>query len=164
MLPVQIASGKSLNISPGSHSDLIRAVVEDFGSRFLRNGALIYVGDTGEKWGYFDQEALKALGIAVDTHGKMPDVIMLDRQRNWLLLVEAVTSHGPVNGKRHAELTKLFSACTAGLVFVTAFPTRALMTKYLPEIAWETEVWVADSPSHLIHFNGDRFLGPHRHV
>jgi hypothetical protein len=164
MLPVQIASGKSLNISPGSHSDLIRAVVEDFGSRFVRNGALIYVGDTGEKWGYFDQEALKALGIAVDTHGKMPDVIMLDRQRNWLLLVEAVTSHGPVNGKRHAELAKLFSACTAGLVFVTAFPTRALMTKYLPEIAWETEVWVADSPSHLIHFNGDRFLGPHRHV
>ena len=47
------------------------------------------------------------------------------------------------------------------MIFVTAFPDRALMSKYLPDISWETEVWRADSPTHLIHFNGDRFLGPH---
>jgi hypothetical protein len=35
------------------------------------------------------------------------------------------------------------------------------MSRYLGEIAWETEVWVADAPSHLIHFNGERFLGPY---
>jgi hypothetical protein len=38
---------------------------------------------------------------------------------------------------------------------------RAVMTRYLGEIAWETEVWVADAPSHLIHFDGARFLGPY---
>jgi len=76
-------------------------------------------------------------------------------------LVEAVTSHGPVDGKRHAELAELFAGATAGLVYVTAFPNRTILRRYLSEIAWETEVWVADAPSHLIHFNGERFLGPY---
>lgn len=93
--------------------------------------------------------------------GKMPDVVLYCPARNWLLLVESVTSHGPVDGKRHNELARLFASSSAGLVYVTAFPSRALMTRYLSEIAWETEVWVADAPSHLIHFNGSRFLGPY---
>ena len=91
----------------------------------------------------------------------MPDVVLFDKQNKWLFLIEAVTSHGPVNGKRHEELSSLFGTSIAGNVFVTAFPARSLMIKYLPEIAWETEVWIAESPTHLIHFNGDRFLGPH---
>jgi hypothetical protein len=91
----------------------------------------------------------------------MPDVVLHYRQKNWLLLVESVTSHGPVDGKRHDELAELFNRSTAGLVYVTAFPNRAVMSRHLGEIAWETEVWVADSPSHLIHFDGERFLGPH---
>lgn len=75
--------------------------------------------------------------------------------------MEAVTSHGPVDGKRHDELANLFAGSKAGLVYVTAFPNRAVMGRYLSEIAWETEVWAADAPSHLIHFNGERFLGPY---
>ena len=55
----------------------------------------------------------------------------------------------------------MFKAANVGLVFVTALLTRRAMTKYLGEIAWETEVWVADAPSHIIHFNGERFLGPY---
>jgi hypothetical protein len=99
--------------------------------------------------------------VNVDSHGKMPDVILHFTKKNWLLLVESVTSHGPVDGKRHGELTKLFAGSKAGLVYVTAFPNRSIMSRYLSEIAWETEVWVADAPSHLIHFNGVRFLGPY---
>jgi len=122
---------------------------------------LIYAGDTGDKWGYFDAVLLSKLGVNVDAHGKMPDVVLHYPERNWLLLIESVTSHGPVDGKRHAELARLFADSTAGLVYVTAFPNRAIMGRYLGEIAWETEVWVADAPSHLIHFNGERFLGPY---
>lgn len=122
---------------------------------------LVYAGDTGDKWGYFDAALLAQLGVDVDSHGKMPDVVLHFRANNWLLLVESVTSHGPVDGKRHAELADLFGRSTAGLVYVTAFPNRAIMSRYLIEIAWETEVWVADAPSHLIHFNGERFLGPY---
>jgi hypothetical protein len=91
----------------------------------------------------------------------MPDVVLHYPDRNWLVLVESVTSHGPVDGKRHSELSRLFGGSTAGLVYVTAFPGRSVMGRYLGEVAWETEVWVADAPSHLIHFNGERFLGPY---
>ena len=122
---------------------------------------LIYAGDTGEKWGYFDKDLLAKLGVYVDGHGKMPDVVIYYPEKKWLLLVESVTSHGPVDGKRHGELTHLFAGSTAGLVYVTAFPSRSAMTRYLSAIAWETEVWVADAPSHLIHFDGKRFLGPY---
>lgn len=160
-IPVQIARGKKITLSPGEHSELIRAIIEEFGPRFAPGSALVYAGDTGEKWGYFDAALLAELGVDVDLHGKMPDVVLHDAKRNWLLLVESVTSHGPVDGKRHAELAELFARSTAGLVYVTAFPNRAVMAKYLGAIAWESEVWVADAPSHLVHFDGERFLGPY---
>jgi hypothetical protein len=161
-VPVKIAKGKEITLSPGEHSELIRDIIEEFGPRFVPGGVLIYAGDTGDKWGYFDAPLLSDLGISVDSHGKMPDVVLFCPKRNWLLLVESVTSHGPVDGKRHAELSQLFANSKAGLVYVTAFPNRSLMGRYLGEIAWETEVWVADAPSHLIHFNGERFLGPYK--
>lgn len=160
-IPVQITPGQKIHLSPGEHSALIKAVIEEFAARFVPGGVLIYAGDTGDKWSYFDAASLARLGVNVEAHGKMPDVVIHYPERNWLLLVEAVTSHGPVDGKRHAELARLFTTSTVGLVYVTAFPDRSLMSRYLGEIAWETEVWVADAPSHLIHFNGVRFLGPH---
>lgn len=163
-IPVQIAEGQTITLSPGDHSELICLIVEDFAQRFAPGASLVYVGDTGEKMGYFDAKMLADLGVEVDAHGKMPDVVLFYGERNWLLLVESVTSHGPVNGKRHAELTRLFAGSKVGLVYVTAFPNRVIMGRYLGEIAWETEVWCADSPSHLIHFNGVRFLGPYKPV
>lgn len=152
-IPVEIAAGQQITLSPGEHSELIRAIIEDFAPRFAPGSVLVYAGDTGEKWGYFDAPLLAGLGVDVDSHGKMPDVVLHFTAKNWLLLVESVTSHGPVDGKRHAELARLFAGSTAGLVYVTAFPNRSIMGRYLGEIAWETEVWVADAPSHLIHFN-----------
>lgn len=160
-IPVEIAPDQQITLSPGEHSELIRVIIEDFAPRFAPGSVLVYVGDTGDKWGYFNVALLTELGVDVDSHGKMPDVVLHFTAKNWLLLVESVTSHGPVDGKRHAELAKLFAGSTAGLVYVTAFPNRTIMSRYLGEIAWETEVWVADSPSHLIHFNGVRFLGPY---
>jgi BsuBI/PstI restriction endonuclease len=161
LVPVRIALGKEIKLSPGEHSELIREIIENFAARFAPGSVLIYAGDTGEKWGYFEEELLAKLGVKVDGHGKMPDVVLHYLDRNWLLLIESVTSHGPVDGKRHAELARLFASSTAGLVYVTAFPNRSTMSRYLGDIAWETEVWVADAPSHLIHFNGERFLGPY---
>jgi hypothetical protein len=160
-VPVQLADGTEIRLSPGEHSALIRDIIHEFAPRFAPGSVLIYAGDTGEKLGYFDREQLAALGVSVDHHGKMPDVVIHDVKRNWLLLIESVTSHGPVDGKRHHELAALFSESSAGLVYVTAFPTRAIMARYLGEIAWESEVWVADAPTHLIHFDGVRFLGPY---
>ncbi len=160
-IPVQLSDGSEFRLSPGEHSALIRDIIHEFVPRFAPGSVLIYAGDTGEKMGFFDHERLAALGVSVDYHGKMPDVVIHDIKRNWLLLIESVTSHGPVDGKRHTELANLFHQSTAGLVYITAFPTRSVMARYLGEIAWESEVWVADAPTHLIHFNGVRFLGPY---
>jgi BsuBI/PstI restriction endonuclease domain/BsuBI/PstI restriction endonuclease HTH domain len=160
-IPVQLADGTEIRLSPGAHSALIRDIIGEFAPRFAPGSVLIYAGDTGNKMGYFDRDRLRALGVTVDSHGKMPDVVIHDVKRNWLLLIESVTSHGPIDGKRHHELIALFAGSSAGLVYVTAFPTRATMTRYLAEIAWESEVWIAEAPTHLIHFNGERFLGPY---
>lgn len=161
MIPVRVADGEEIALTPGAHSELIGEILREFGPRFVPGGEVIYVGDTGEKVGYFKRERLLELGVEVDRHGKMPDVVIYSAERNWLLLIEAVTSHGPVDAKRHGELSALFSTAKPGLVYVTAFPDRATMARYLGDICWETEVWVAEAPSHMIHFDGVRFLGPY---
>lgn len=161
-IPVAIKRGHTIKLSAGKHSDLIRAIIEEFIPRFVPGGELVYVGDTGTKWGYFDEKLLHTLAVKVGNHGKMPDVVIYYREKNWLILVEAVASSGPVDGIRYSELSDLFKASTAGLVYVTAFPDRGeIMRKFLSVVAWETEVWCASDPSHLIHFNGIRFLGPY---
>ena len=160
-VPVALPEGRHIELSPGSHSELIKAIIEEFAPYFAPGSILGYAGDTGDKWGYFDEKLLADLGVTIDSHGKMPDVVLYYKKKEWLLLVESVPSHGPVDGKRHDELAALFSSVKPGIVYVTAFPDRATMARYLGEIAWETEVWVADAPTHLIHFNGERFLGPY---
>lgn len=161
LVPVKLQTGEEILLSPGEHSELIKAIIEDFAPQFTPGGTLVYVGDTGEKMGYFDESLLYYLGVEIDWHGKMPDVVLYFPKKNWLILIESVTSHGPVDGKRYEELEALFSQSTAGLVYVSAFPNRQVMSRYLSVIAWETEVWVADNPTHMIHFNGERFLGPY---
>lgn len=161
MVPVKIKDGQTIALSPGEHSQLIKDIIEEFGSRYASGGELVYVGDTGDKYGFFDEELLASLGVELDNHGKMPDVVIYLRDKNWLLLIESVTSHGPVDSKRHGELATLFKKCSAGLVYVSAFPNKKVFLKYLEFIAWESEVWIADNPTHMIHFNGVRFLGPY---
>jgi hypothetical protein len=160
-IPVTLANGKAIRLSPGGHNALVKKILDEFCPIFTPGGRIVYVGDTGEKWAYFDAAILQKLGVKIEEHGKMPDVVVHHVVKNWLVLIEAVTSHGPVNPKRRQELKKLFAGSKAGLVFVTAFHDRHKIMKYLDEISWETEVWVAESPTHLIHFNGERFLGPY---
>jgi hypothetical protein len=140
---------------------LVEKIVHDFAARFTPGGRLLYVGDTDKKFAYLDDDALATLGIHIAAHGKMPDVIIHHVAKNWLVLIEAVTSHGPVDPKRKRELEQLFRESRAGLILVTAFLTRKVMVEYLGSLAWETEVWIAESPSHMIHFNGERFLEPY---
>ncbi|WP_227747807.1 BsuBI/PstI family type II restriction endonuclease [Pseudomonas syringae] len=161
LIPLTLNGKTEIKLSPGAHSQLIHDIVTEFGPRFAPGAEVIYLGDTGAKEDFFEKTRLAELGVVVDRKGKLPDVVLYWPERNWLLLIESVTSHGPVDGKRHGELAKLFAASTAGLVYVSAFPDRKTMVKYLSVLAWETEVWVADAPTHMIHFNGDRFLGPH---
>ena len=160
-IPVLLPDGRPFELTVGGQNILIKEIIEKFCPYYAPGAEVLYIGDTGDKDALWDKPSLANLGVTVDEHGKMPDVVVYFRRRNWLVLIEAVTSHGPVNPKRHLELKALFGKSKVGLVFVTAFLDRRAMARYLPDISWETEVWTADAPTHMIHFNGERFLGPY---
>ncbi len=160
-IPLILPDGSAFTLTPGGQNVLLKAMVEDFCPRFTPGGQVLYIGDAGDKWALFERETLSSLNVEVDEHGKMPDLVIYLPDRNWLVLLEAASSHGPVDSKRQAELADLFADSTAGLVYVSCFPDRAEFRKYVDRIAWESEVWCADHPTHMIHYNGERFLGPY---
>jgi len=165
-IPVVLPGGGKVALSPGSHNELHAHVIHEFLPRFSKQGRVLYLGDTassrdeGGKLLHFEAEAFRELGCPQLGHEKLPDIVCHDSERDWLFLIEAVTSHGPISEKRFIELSDQFQSCRSGLVYVTAFPDQNTFRKFAADIAWETEVWIADRPDHLIHFNGDRFLGP----
>ena len=168
-VPITLASGDIMSLTPGPHNDLQRACVTDFLGRFAPDAELLYLADAAKKSGddgsgrkIHLKDRLLELGVPSFIQGqKLVDIIAYSPSKNWLFLIEAVHSSNPLTPQRHLLLRQLFEASTAGRVYVTAFQGRAAFKKYAADISWETEVWIADNPDHLIHFNGDRFLGPH---
>lgn len=163
-IPVTLPSGDVVTLSAGGQNPLIKTVIEELCPRFVPGGVVVYIGDAEDKFLHLDAVYLEDLRVVVAAPAKMPDVVIHDARRNWLLLIEAVSTAGPVDGKRRRELKELFAGCSAGLVFVTAFASREVMRSFVSQISWQTEVWVASDPDHMIHFNGERFLGPYPDV
>jgi len=159
-IPLTLPDGSEASLSPGKHNQLQHDVVAEFLPRFGDGAVLLYLGDTEDKMLYVDRETLKAIGVVITKHDKLPDVVAHDPLRNWLFLIEAVTSHGPVTPKRQAELAETLASCDAGKIYVSAFPNFKEFRRHAEQIAWETEVWFSDSPGHLLHYNGDKFFGP----
>ncbi|MDQ3332905.1 MAG: hypothetical protein M3552_20025 [Planctomycetota bacterium] len=160
-VPVTLPDGSVIKLSPGRHNELQRLIVEEFGSRFAPGAAVVYLGDTAEKRLVIATDLLAKLNIPEMNHDKLPDVVLYDLARSWLFLIEAVTSHGPVSPKRHAELEAMMKQCPAARVHVTAFLDFGDFKKYAGEVVWESEVWIAEYPTHMIHYNEDKFLGPY---
>jgi adenine-specific DNA-methyltransferase len=161
-VPVSTRDGQRFELSEGPHSVLIRDILEVFVDRWARGAQALYIGDTGERFGLCDREGLRQVGIELAEGGKLPDVILWDPTRRWLIIVEAVSEHGPLDEARMADLSAVLAGHHAdGVVYVTAFATRSALKQYVPSLAWRTEVWLADEPDHLIHFDGDHYLGPY---
>lgn len=161
-IPVQINGQHQLQFSPGKHNALQKAIIEDFLPLYGFGAQVLYVGDTAQKNLYLDKERLEKLRFFELSHDALPDVVALSESKNWIYLIEAVTTANPITELRRLTLLQSAANCTADIVLVTAFPDRATYRKFSHEIAWETEVWIADAPEHMIHFNGDKFLGPHK--
>ena len=162
LVPVKVPDGRELQLSPGKHNEVQRAIVEEFAPRFAPGAHLLYLGDTAKKNLFVDKGRLADLCIPITDHDKLPDVVLYDAERKWLFLVEAVTSHGPVSPTRIVDLEAMLSDCPAGPVYVSAFPNFGEFRRHMANIAWETEVWLCDTPDHMIHYDGERFLGPRR--
>jgi type II restriction enzyme len=158
-IPVTLPGGKPIELSVGEHNQLQKQVIEHFLPRFGADCEVLYIGDSSNKILFIDEYELSRIGFFELSHDELPDIIAFSRSRNWLYLVEAVHSSGPMSEIRVLELKKLLKNCKAELIFVTAFLTKTEFRKWLIDIAWETEVWTADNPDHLVHFNGHKFLG-----
>ena len=159
MMPVKI-NGQDFNFSPGKHNELQKAIIEEFAPRFAPNSECLYVGDTIEKDLVKNVEKLTELGFEITLHDKMPDVVLYCEDKDWLYFVESVTSVGPMDPKRILEITEMTKDVTAGKIFITAFLDFKTYKRFSEDLAWETEVWIAEMPEHMIHLNGDKFLGP----
>ncbi len=158
-IPVKLPSGKPLELSLGEHNVLQKAIIEEFLPRYGSDCSVLYFGDTSNKSLHIEVEELKKLNFFELSHDELPDIIAYSKKNNWLYLIEAVYSSGPMSETRVLELRKMLNDCKAELIFVTAFLTRGEFRKWQMDIAWETEVWTADHPDHLVHFNGHKFLG-----
>jgi len=161
-VPIKLPSGKQMKFTPGLHNDLQKAVIEQFLPRYGYGSTVLYVGDTADKYLHLDKAALQKLNFFEISHEELPDVIAYSEEKNWLYLIEAVHSSGAISELRLFQLKDLTKNCAAEIIYVTAFLDRATFRKFIADIAWETEVWIAEDPDHLIHFDGEKFLGPYK--
>ncbi|MBR3541609.1 MAG: restriction endonuclease [Bacteroidales bacterium] len=160
-MPVKI-NGADYSFGPGKHNQLQKAIIEEFAPRFASNSECLYVGDTTDKDLVKDEIKLQELGFEITLHDKMPDVVLYREDKHWLYFIEAVTSVGPMDGKRLVELKAMTRNVSAGIIYVTAFLDFKTFKSFSDKLAWDTEVWIADMPDHMIHLNGDKFIGPRK--
>lgn len=159
MMPVKI-NNVDYVLSPGSHNELQKAILEEFAPRFAPNSECLYVGDTTNKDLVKNVDKLSELGFEITLHDKMPDVVLYRADKNWLYFIEAVDSVGPMSPERVIDIQRMTKNVNCGKIFVTAFLDFKKYKRFSEQLAWETEVWIAEMPDHMIHLNGDKFLGP----
>lgn len=159
MMPVKI-NEMNFRFSAGKHNELQKSIIEEFAPRFAPTSECLYVGDTIEKDLVKNAEKLTKLGIEITLHDKMPDVVLYREDKDWIYFIESVTSVGPMDPKRILEIEDMTKNVTAGKIYVTAFLDFKTYKKFSEDLAWETEVWIAELPEHMIHLNGDKFMGP----
>lgn len=160
-IPVILPNGEKLKLSFGEHNELQKAIIEEFLPRFGFGADILYVGDTTDKFLLRRDEDLKRLNFFTLEHDELPDVVAYSTTKNLLYLIEAVHSSGTMSEMRVRKLKKMLSNCPVEIVFFTAFQTKDIFRRWVCDIAWETEVWIAEAPEHLIHFNGYKFLEIH---
>ena len=158
-MPVKI-NGEDFTFSTGKHNELQKAIIEEFAPRFAPHSECLYVGDTIQKDLVKNVDKLRELGFSITLHDKMPDVVLYSKEKNWLYFIESVTSVGPMDPKRIREIEEMTEDVTSGKIYVTAFLDFKTFKRFSETLAWETEVWISDMPDHMVHLNGDKFLGP----
>ena len=161
MVPVTLPNGQTFNLSPGPHNQIQKAIIEEFLPRFSNGAQVLYIGDTSKKVLYIDTEKLRSLGIEEPSRDMLPDVLAYDPVQNWLFVIEAVHSSNPIDQLRHLALSRLTDETTAGCIFVSVFMNMSTFARFSKRISWETEAWIVEEPDHMIHFDGEQFLGPH---
>lgn len=163
-VPVTLPNGKTIVLSYGEHNNLQKAIIEVFLPLFGFGAEVLYVGDTKDKFLHLEKAELEKIKFFTLEHEELPDVVAYSREKNLLYLIEAYHSTGEWDEIRVRKVKRKLeeSGCTANVIFFTAFENKNIFKQKAKDIAWETEVWIADSPEHLVHFNGYKFLELHK--
>lgn len=163
-IPVILPNGITLKLSNGEHNSLQKAIIEEFLPRYGFGASVLYVGDAEDKFLHLDRDVLSEIHFFNLDHEELPDVIAFSKEKNLLYLIEAYHSTGEWSELRLRTIKRKLneSGCTAIPLFFTAFENKNSFRQKAKDIAWETEVWIADNPDHIIHFNGYKFLEIHK--
>jgi hypothetical protein len=162
-IEITLPNKKILEFEHGPHNQIQKAIIDEFLPRFGFGADVYYISDTTEKAMVKNDEKMKSIGLNSQARGMLPDIVAYSENKNWLYLIEAVHSSNPLNTERLIELSQMvLKDYKGGIVLVTAFLTQKDFQRWAGQIAWESEVWIANHPDHMIHFNGDKFLGPHK--
>lgn len=159
---ITLPSNEVLKLTPGCHNELQKAIVEVFLKKFGMGAEVLYIGDTKSKYLYKKEEALKEIHFFDLKHDMLPDIVAYSKVKNLVFLIEAVYSSGAMTEPRVARLKEMLKDCPCDKIFVTAFLNKKKFQSLAASIAWESEVWIADTPDHMIHFNGSKFLQIHQ--
>ena len=163
-IPIKFPNGKEITLSAGPHNKLQGAIINDFLPRFGFGAEILYLGDTTDKYLIREEKKLKELHFFELEHEELPDVIAYSHEKNLLFLIEAVHSYGQMGEIRVMKIKEKLKECTAEVVIVSAFEDKKKFRKFSDDIAWESEVWIAEDPDHMVHFNGIKFLDIHKNV
>lgn len=136
---------RELILSPGDHNIIEKFIVEDIFPKIAPNFQLVYIGDTKSKNLFIDYDICKTIGLTIDVHTKIPDVIGYDDTTKTIILFEAVASSGPIDDLRKKELLEIFQHWTGKLIFGTAFLSSKLFQSFSTTIACGTTAYIIES-------------------
>lgn len=161
-ITVRTADGQEFQLKDGEHNLIQQQIIQEFLPRFGYGSKILYCGDSDNKYGVINEtDAMAKLGINDISQGKLPDVVAYSESKDWIFLIEAYHSSNPITAERKYELEQMMGNAASKCVFVTAFNNHDAYHSCPEDIAWETEIWIATEPDHMIHRNGHRFMGPY---
>jgi hypothetical protein len=161
---VTFPNGEKRSLVVGPSSVIAKAVIEVFANRFLKQPAVLWLSESGNKVVARDEALATALGLRIDPSKALPDIILVDLgstedgSEMLVVFIEVVATDGPINRERKTVLRTL--AIEAGfderhLAFLTAYLDRsgAPFKKNVSDLAWGSYVWCASEPEYIIELS-----------
>lgn len=155
---VQFPNGETRRLAPGLSSDILKAVVEVFATKFLAQPAVLWLSESGNKVVARDDALASAIGLKIEADRNLPDLILVDLApaEPIIVFVEAVATDGAVTERRKEALYRIADARPfkrSNIAFVTAYQDRgtAGFRRTISGLAWNSFVWLASEPESIIH-------------
>jgi hypothetical protein len=158
---VTLPNGESRQMEAGPSSVITKAVVEVFAFRFLKDPAVLWVSESGNRIVQRDDQLAREIGLKIAAEKLLPDIILVDLApaEPLIVFVEAVATAGEITEARRGALTELMVGAGFSpdrIAFVSAFGDRnsGAFRRALPNLAWGSFAWCLSEPEHLIVFDG----------